>query len=193
MRALTIIAAALLLNACALMPDQDVDSGGESAAVSQAAQRPALRDPEPAVGLAAAWQHLFVGEFEQANARFAEVIGQTPMSSNLHRRALLGQALVYADPDWAGRDLEQAAAILEKIPTEVGQDARNVVVFDWLLTQSVSRRVALEQRQAELERELAGARSRNRELAGALERARAEKAEVEQTVARLRELIMGEN
>jgi hypothetical protein len=83
--------------------------------------------------------------------------------------------------------------MLEEIPADVGQDAQSVVVFDWLLTQAVSRRVALERRQADLESDLAAERRRNRALNEALERERAERAEVEQTVARLRELIMGGN
>lgn len=193
MRALLIIAAALLLNACALMSEQGAERSGEPTTSRQDPQPAAPGETDSASRLAAAWQHVFDGEFEQANASFAEVIGQTPMSSNLHRRALLGQALVYSDPHWGGRDLEQAAARLEQIPVEVGPGAASVLVFDWLLTQSVSRRVELERSQAALESELAATRRRNRELVGALERARAEKAEVEQTVARLRELIMGEN
>jgi len=185
MRALLIIAVALLLNACALMPEQGADSSGERTTASP--------DTQPDERLAAAWQQLFDGEFEQANASFAEVIGQTPKSSKFHRRALLGQALVYSDPDWANRDLEQAATRLEQVAGQAGENAKNVAVFDWLLQRTVARLVTLEQRQAGLESELETARSRNRELAGALERTRAEKVEVEQTVARLRELIMGED
>jgi len=193
MRALSIIAFALLLNGCTLIPEQSAERSGEPTSSRQEPTPAASGETESASRLAAAWQSLFDEEFEQANAGFAEVIGQTPMSSNLHRRALLGQALVYSDPDWDGRDLEQAAARLEQIPAEFGAGGASVVVFDWLLTQSVSRRVDLERSQAALESELAATRRRNRELVGELERARAEKAEVEQTVARLRELIMGEN
>lgn len=193
MRAILIGAAVLLATACAMMPGQVDEPSGEAAPETRAARAEAAPETRPSDRLAEAWQQLFDREFEQASAGFDEVIGQTARSSNLHRRALLGQALVLSDPDWAGRDLSEAAALLEEIPDDAGQDARNVVVFDWLLTQALSRRVALERRQADLERDLAAARRRNRELTSELERERAERIEVEQTVARLRELIMGEN
>lgn len=193
MRALLIGAVALLATACALTPGQGDENQGVPAAGSEVSAREVAPATLPSDRLATAWQQLFDRKFEQASASFDEVIGQTARSSNLHRRALLGQALVFSDPDWEGRDLAEAEAMLEEIPADVGQDAQSVVVFDWLLTQAVSRRVALERRQADLESDLAAERRRNRALNEALERERAERAEVEQTVARLRELIMGGN
>ncbi|TVQ40816.1 MAG: hypothetical protein EA370_03140 [Wenzhouxiangella sp.] len=184
MRLLLLITAALSLVGCALMPESQPERGDEQT-------RPAAARSEAPARLSDAWQQLFDGRHDRALANFDEVIRLTPEGSELNARARLGQALVYAAPDWSGRDLDRAAERLEGI-ADPAQQADGVAVFDWILGQTVGRLIESEQRQEQLQRELAASTGRNRALQGELEQARAERAQAEETVSRLRELIMGE-
>ncbi len=185
MRQLLIIAATLTFVGCALLPEQQRERG-EQAPRSAEAHRAAAGQLEKA------WQQLFDGRHEQAMTSFENVSDSTEQDNPLHTRARLGQALVLVDPDWAGRDPARAAALVEDM-TEPGSREESVAVFDWVLAQTVSRLIASENRQQALEGELGQARSRNQSLNRELEQARSERAQAEETVSRLRQLIMGED
>ncbi len=185
MRRVLIIAATLTFAGCALMPEQQRE---------RAEQTPRTAETRSAAAshLEEAWQQLFDSRHERAMASFENVIENTEQDSPLHARARLGQALVLTDPDWSGRDPARAAALVEDM-TGPSHREESVAVFDWILAQTVSRLIASENRQQALERELGEAQSRNQSLNRELEQARSERAQAEETVSRLRELIMGED
>ena len=185
MRPLLLIAAALTMTGCTLMPEQQHERSDQQV-------RPSETRGETTSLLADAWQHLFDGRHDQALAKFDEVDRLTSDTSELNARARLGQALVFAAPDWPGRDLDQAAERLEGIVGD-GQQPESVVVFDWILGQTVSRLVESERRQAQLEQELNATNKLSREVKEELDEVRAERAQAEETVSRLRQLIMGED
>lgn len=185
MRRLLIIAATLSFAGCALVPEQQRERG-EPASRTTETQRAAASHLE--VG----WQQLFDNRYERAMASFEKAVDSTKQDNPLHARARLGQALVLVDPYWSGRDPVRAAALVEDI-TGPDRHEESVAVFDWVLAQTVSRLIASENRQQTLERELGEAQSRNRSLNDELEQARSERVQAEETVSRLRQLIMGED
>lgn len=185
MRPLLLIAAALTMTGCALMPLQQAERSDHQVPPSETRGETTAR-------LGDAWQQLFDGRHDQALANFDEVVRLTDDSSELNSRARLGQALVFAAPDWPGRDLDRAAERLEMI-VGTGKQPENVVVFDWILGQTVSRLIESEQRQIQLQQELNATSRRHREVTDELHQARADRAQAEETVSRLRQLIMGED
>ena len=185
MRPLLLFTAALIMTGCALMPEQQRERPDQQA-------RPSESRGETTARLTDAWQHLFDGRHDRALAKFDEVIRLTSDTSEFNARARLGQALVFAAPDWPGRDLDRAAERLEGI-TGTGEQPENVVVFDWILGRTVIQLIESEQRQALLQDQLSASEALTREVKKELDEVRAERAQAEETVSRLRQLIMGED
>lgn len=137
-----------------------------------------VRENLLAEGLANGWQNLLESRFERAMVDFVRVERDAPADSRLQNRARLGQAVTYLDPAWSARNLDAAAARLDRLTAEP-LPGEQMSVFDWALTRAATHWLSAEQARLDLEAEL--------------EQARADQAQADETISRLRELILGQD
>lgn len=164
-----LILGAVLLAGCQTIPGSPVSS--------ESHDKPVQED-QLAEGLANGWQNLFESRFDRAMADFVRVERDAPADSRLQNRARLGQAVTYLDPAWSARDLDAAAARLDWLSAEP-LPGEQMSVFDWTLTRAAVHWLNAEQARLSLEAEL--------------EQARADQAQADETISRLRELILGQD
>ncbi len=173
-----LILGAVLLAGCQTIPGLPISSESRESGESGESHEAPVQEDQLAEALANGWQNLFESRFDRAMVDFVRVERGAPADSRLQNRARLGQAVTYLDPAWTARDLDAAAARLDRLSAEP-MPGEQMSVFDWALTRAAAQWLSAEQARLNLEAEL--------------EQARADQAQAEETISRLRELILGQD
>ena len=161
--------------------------------------------PDQSQALIDGFQALHQNQPDRALEYFETAISASASSEPTHARALLGKALVHLHEQTPWRDLDQAERHVRHAERQLASGDGQESISDWVLRtttrrlfeaerriQSADQRLAvLEQTEAEL-RQARERAAHADQLENELATARSEKEQAEETIARLRNLIMDE-
>ena len=190
MRNLFFLLITLTLASCALL-EPDIDKSETM--------------PDRSQALIDGFQALHQDQSEQALEHFETAIAASTSSEPAYARALLGKALVHVQEQPPWRDLDQAERHIRQVQRQLAAKNGQETISDWVLRTTASRLLeaerriesanqrlgGLEQTEAEL-RQVREQAARVEQLERELAKARSEKEQAEETIARLRNLIMDE-
>jgi ribosomal protein S7 len=190
MRNLFCLLMTLALASCAILePDHD---------------EPEVADGQPDA-LVEGFQALHQNLPDQAQEYFETAIAESRPDQPTHSRALLGKAFVRMHEQAPWRDLDEAERHVRQAERQLAAVDGKESISDWILRTTASRLIAAERRIESANARLAGLEQTEADLIQAREEAnrldqleqelatvRSEREQAEETIARLRNLIMDE-
>ena len=151
------------------------------------------------------FQALHQDQPKRALEHFDATIAATHVQEPVHTRALLGKAMIHLHEQSPWRDLDQSERYIEQVEGQLAAIGGLESISDWVLRTTAIRLLEAERRIEAAERRLASLDQVEADLEKARERAaradrleqelaktRTEKEQAEETIARLRNLIMDE-